>query len=77
MAQVDKSFICCIEIYFKISWFCFTQRSSQGHKAWNQQQPFRGQTLSGMLEAKTKDQGHKRKCSPKRKKGLKKVFQAI
>ena len=30
---------------------------------------FRGQTLSrpktGMLEAKAKDQGHKRKCSPK------------
>ena len=35
-----------------------------------QEQPFRGQTLSrprtGMLEAK--DQGHKRKCSPKKKK---------
>ena len=35
-------------------------------------QPFRGQTLSrprtGMLEAKAKDQGHKRKCSPKKKK---------
>ena len=35
-----------------------------------QGQPFRGQTLSrprtGMLEAK--DQGHKRKCSPKKKK---------
>ena len=34
-----------------------------------QGQPFRGQTLSrprtGMLEAK--DQGHKRKCSPKKK----------
>ena len=38
-----------------------------------QGQPFRGQTLSrprtGMLEAKAKDQGHRRKCSPK-KKGL-------
>ena len=37
-----------------------------------QEQPFRGQTLSrprtGMLEAKAKDQGHKRKCSPKKKK---------
>ena len=37
-----------------------------------QGQPFRGQTLSrprtGMLEAKAKDQGHKRKCSPKFKK---------
>ena len=46
-----------------------------------QGQPFRGQTLSrprtGMLEAK--DQGHKRKCSPKKKKrkGLHKNFQAI
>ena len=44
-----------------------------------QGQPFRGQTLSrprtGMLEAK--DQGHKRKCSPKKKKkkkGLHKNF---
>ena len=40
-----------------------------------QGQPFRGQTLSrprtGMLKAK--DQGHKRKCSPK-KKGLHKNF---
>ena len=37
-----------------------------------QGQPFRGQTLSrprtGMLEAKAKDQEHKRKCSPKKKK---------
>ena len=37
-----------------------------------QGQPFRGQTLSrprtGMLEAKAKNQGHKRKCSPKKKK---------
>ena len=43
-----------------------------------QGQPFRGQTLSrprtGMLEAKAKDQGHKRKCSPKKKKGLHKNF---
>ena len=35
-----------------------------------QGQPFRGQTLSRprteMLEAKAKDQGHKRKCSPKK-----------
>ena len=43
--------------------------------------PFRGQTLSrprtGMLEAK--DQGHKRKCSPKKKKKkvFTKIFQAI
>ena len=37
-----------------------------------QGQPFRGQTLlrprTGMLEAKAKEQGHKRKCSPKKKK---------
>ena len=45
-----------------------------------QGQPFRGQTLSrprtGMLEAKAKDQGHKHKCSPKKKKkkGLHKKF---
>ena len=43
-----------------------------------QGQPFRGQTLSrprtGMLEAKAKDQGHKRKCSPKKKKDLHKNF---
>ena len=42
-----------------------------------QGQLFRGQTLSrprtGMIEAKAKDQGHKRKCPPK-KKGLHKNF---
>ena len=36
-----------------------------------QGQPFRGQTLSrprtGMLEAKAKNQGHKSKCSPKKR----------
>ena len=36
-----------------------------------QGQPFRGQNLSrprtGTLEAKAKDQGHRRKCSPKKK----------
>ena len=80
---------------------CFYQRWSRGHKArgqgqghkknrgQGQGQPFRGQTLSrprtGMLEAKAKDQGHKRKCSPKsqkffrrspkkKKKGLHKNF---
>ena len=46
-----------------------------------QGQPFRGQTLSrprtGMLEAKAKDQGHKRKCSQKKKKVFTKIFQAI
>ena len=43
-----------------------------------QGQPFRGQTLSrsrtGMLEAKAKDQGRKRRCSPKKKKRLHKNF---
>ena len=46
-----------------------------------QGQPFRGQTLSrprtGMLGAKAKDHGHKRKCSPKKKKVFTKIFQAI
>ena len=41
-----------------------------------QGQPFRGQTLSrprtGMLEAK--DQGHKRKCSPKKKRSSQNFF---
>ena len=59
------------------------QGQGQGHKkirGQGQGQPFRGQTLSrprtGMLEAKAKDQGHKRKCSPKKKKkkGLHKNF---
>ena len=66
------------------------QRWSRGHKARGQGhkkirgkgqgQPFRGQTFSrprtGMLEDKAKDQGHKRKCSPK-KKVFTKIFQAI
>ena len=30
-----------------------------------------------MLEAKAKDEGHKRKCSPKKKKVFTKIFQAI
>ena len=67
---------------------CKLQRWSRGHKArgqgqghkkirdQGQGQPFRGQTLSrprtGTLEAK--DRGHKRKCSPKKKKGLHKNF---
>ena len=68
------------------------QKWSRGHKArgqghkkirgQGQGQPFRGQTLSrprtGILEAKAKDQGHKRKCSPnKKKKVFTKIFQAI
>ena len=47
-------------------------------KIQGQGQPFRGQTLSrprtGMLEAKAKDQGHKRKCSPKKKRSSQKFF---
>ena len=51
---------------------------SRGHKArgQGQGQPFRGQNLSrprtGMLEAK--DQGHRRKRSPKKKKVFKNFF---
>ena len=45
-----------------------------------QEQPFRGQTLSrpriGMLEAKATDQGHSRKCSPK-KNVIKKSFSGV
>ena len=69
--------------------YSIQQRWSRGHirlkakdtkkiRGQGQGQPFRGQTLSrprtGMLEAK--DQGHKRKCSPKKKKkkGLHKNF---
>ena len=55
----------------------------QGHKkirGQGQGQPFRGQALSrprtGMLEAKAKDQGHRRKRSQK-KKVFKNFFQAI
>ena len=47
-------------------------------KIQGQGQPFRRQTLSrprtGMLEAKAKDQGHKRKCSPKKKSSSQKFF---
>ena len=63
------------------------QRWSRGHKARGQGQKknprprprtaFRRTAISrprtGMLEAKAKDQGHSRKCSPK-KKGLQKSF---
>ena len=51
----------------------------QGHKKiQGQEQPLRGQILlrprTGILEAKAKDQGHKRKCSPKKKKRSSKTF---
>ena len=86
--------------FFLIIYFLyhhFYQRWSRGHKArgrgQGQGQPFRGQTLSrprtGMLEAKAKDQGHKRKCSRKKRSSQKffrrspqknvfqKIFQAL
>ena len=47
-------------------------KDTKKNRGQGQGQPFRGQTLSrprtGMLEAKAKDQGHKRKCSPKSQK---------
>ena len=47
-------------------------KDTQKIRGQGQGQPFRGQTPSrprtGMFEAKTKDQGHKHKCSPKTKK---------
>ena len=70
----------------------FGQRWSRGHKArgqgqvhkkirgQGQGQPFQGQKLSrprtGMLEAKAKNQGQRRKCSQK-KKVFKIFFQAL
>ena len=59
------------------------QGQGQGHKKNPRPRTaFRGQNLSrprtGMLEAKAKDQGHRRKCSPKTKKNVfKNFFQAI
>ena len=51
---------------------------SEDRHSRGQGQPFRGQTLSrprtGMLETKAKNQGHKRKCSPKKKKILSKIY---
>ena len=54
----------------------------QGHKKiLGQRQPFRGQNFSrprtGMLVAKAKDQGHRRKRSPPKKKVFKIFFQTI
>ena len=75
-AVVALSSFCLPWAYFNNA----NQRWSRGHKARGQgqghkkirgqEQPFRGQTLSrprtGLLEAKAKDQGHKRKCSSKK-----------
>ena len=88
---VDRLGCTTIEL---LSGLTYYQRWSRGHKArgqgqghkkirgQGQGQPFRGQTLSrprtGMLEAKAKDQGHKRRCPPKKKKKVfTKIFQAI
>ena len=66
--------------YHSVSYHSSKQRWSRGHKArgQGQGQPFRGQTLSRprkeMLEAKAKDQGHKRKCYPKKKRSSQKFF---
>ena len=64
----------CILIYQRWSRGQKARGQGQGNKkirGQGQGQPFRGQTLSrprkGMLEAKAKDQGHSRKCSPKKK----------
>ena len=84
----QKEFLHAYRIYVLfLGWYSVNQRWSRGHKARDQGQGqgqcFRGQNLSrprtGMLEAKAKDQGHKRKCSPKKKKKkvFTKFFQAI
>ena len=68
-------------------------RAQKKIRGQDQGQPFRGQTLSrprtGMLEVKAKDQGHKRKCSTKKRSSQKffrrsaeknvfqKIFQAL
>ena len=63
-----------------------SQRWSRGHKARGQGQghqknprprPRTAFPRTDTLEAKAKDQGHKRKCSPKKKKVFTKIFQAI
>ena len=65
---------------------CCYQRWSRGHKARGQGQgpkknprprPRTAFPRTDTLEAKAKDQGHKRKCSPKKKKVFTKIFQAI
>ena len=52
------------------------QRWSRGHKARRQGHKKISRPRTEPLEAKAKDQGHRRKCSPK-KKVLKNFFQAI
>ena len=55
----------------------FEQRWSRGHKARGQGHKKISRPRTDPLKAKTKDQGHIRKCSPKKKKkekGLQKCF---
>ena len=73
------------DLYLFCFWRSEVESRTQGSRPRTQKirgqdqgQPFRGQTLSrprtGMLEAKAKDQGHKRKCSPKKKRSSQKFF---
>ena len=80
---LERGGSCPLPFYQKGQGGNTAQRWSRGHKARGQGQghkkirgegqerPFRGQTLTkprtGMLEAEAKDQGHKHKCSPKKK----------
>ena len=73
-------FVTCVSTRGGVEDTRLETKAKDTKKIRGQGQPFRGQTLSrprtGMLEAKAKDQGHKRKCSPK-KKVIIKIFQAI
>ena len=57
-------------LYSKSKFNAMTQPEVES-RTQGQGQPFRGKNLSrprtGTLEAKAKDQGHRRKCSPKKK----------
>ena len=88
LANSTKIFLKILQTYFRNCGMksYVLQRWSRGHKARGQGQghkkirgqgqPFRGQNLSkprtGMLEAKAKDQGHRRKRS--KKKGFQKFL---
>ena len=93
--QIEVSYIYLPEVESRTQGSRPRPRTQKKIRGQGQGQPFRGQTLSRprteMLEAK--DQGHKRKCSPKekkkglhknvsgdllkKKKGFPKIFQAI
>ena len=89
LIQFSKSIVCtCIKnsVVFLRKYTVTTRGGGhkargqgQGHKKIRGQgQPFRRQTLSrprtGILEAKAKDQGHQRECSPKKKRSSQKFF---